>query len=188
MQPVSDLGFALATDGTVIDPQTGEQSEPAARACRAWLERVTSNDGTWTPCAPGCAGLAVVDSDTYGCQIQRCDDCGRFASDDEAWAFALALGAPRWMTLRTNTSAGELRPLAVKVFDGPPSSEARAALVDLCEALKAVGAKGRASITARVLALPDSSRGTWILVTSLRDPEWIRGFVGGWLHRWGMEH
>ena len=42
---------------------------------------------SWTPCAPGCPGWGVFN----GIEIQKCDACARFATDDEAIAHVLEL-------------------------------------------------------------------------------------------------
>lgn len=36
---------------------------------------------TWHPCDPGCPGWGVFNENG---EIQRCDECNRFADDDEA--------------------------------------------------------------------------------------------------------
>ena len=195
MRITRDLGFAFAPDGVVIDPETGDQSERASAAASAWLDRNVDPDPDRDCCggrrAAGCPGLQVFTSDTYGEQLERCDECARFASDDEALAHVFALGAPRWVTRRTNTDPGSVRSESIRVFEGTPSAAAWSALLDLCAELERIGARtGTASLTASPMR-PDPAkgiRGTWIVVMTRRDPQWVRGFVGGFLHRWGLEH
>lgn len=192
MRITSDLGFAFAPDGVVIDPETGEQSERASAAASSWIQRNVDPVPDRNCCggrrAAGCPGLQVFTSDTYGEQLERCDECGRFASDDEALAHVLALGAPRWVT---DPGWVFVRSESIRVFEGAPSAAAWSALVELCAELERIGARaGMASLTASPMR-PDPAkgiRGTWIIVTTRRDPQWVRGFVGGFLHRWGLEH
>lgn len=47
------------------------------------------NSKSWEPCCDGCLGWGVFHSDTYGHEIERCQDCDRFADDFEAAMYAL---------------------------------------------------------------------------------------------------
>ena len=38
----------------------------------------------WTPCDEGCPGWAIFNIDRGG-EVQKCDTCGRFESDDDVW-------------------------------------------------------------------------------------------------------
>lgn len=44
-----------------------------------WIMRLDTSDDR-PPCNPDCEGYAVFNSD----HIERCDECNRFADDDEA--------------------------------------------------------------------------------------------------------
>ena len=73
--------------------------------CRSTVHRCKTGDEgclhcdsctfTWLQCSPGCRGWAIFDSDQYGTEIERCDDCfadfGSKITDDtfRTWPEAL---------------------------------------------------------------------------------------------------
>lgn len=50
----------------------------------AWNRLRRKKPPTWEPCDPMCHGWEVFFSPEYGYEIQRCDDCARFKSDEGA--------------------------------------------------------------------------------------------------------
>jgi hypothetical protein len=60
-------------------------SATSAREFIASFE-VLPGEGAPEPCSPGCRGWVICDRDGEmpGFDIERCDDCGIFANDDEA--------------------------------------------------------------------------------------------------------
>lgn len=56
------------------------------------LLNVHEAPGTWPRCSPECEGWDWFDT-PFGREIERCDDCDRFADDDEALAYVKDLMA-----------------------------------------------------------------------------------------------
>lgn len=71
-----------------------------------------TNKPEWDPCDPECVGWFTSSTGGGICELQRCDACGRFESDDEA-AFYAATEAQR---LYTAMIAGENVNEDVRVF------------------------------------------------------------------------
>ena len=54
--------------------------------------RKAERNHTWYPCSPGCPGWGVFNENG---EIQRCDECNRFADDDEAIQHVITAHAKR---------------------------------------------------------------------------------------------
>ncbi len=65
-----------------------DEEDAAATAAREFVAsfEVLPGEGAPESCSPGCRGWAIFDRDGEmpGFDVERCDDCGLFANDDEA--------------------------------------------------------------------------------------------------------
>lgn len=69
----------------------------------------------YEPCCPGCPGWAVFNDN----EIQRCDECGRFADDDEAVIHVNELARAEGRRLRCVSWNGGTQCWKTRGHDGP---------------------------------------------------------------------
>src|SRR3954468_21751232 len=75
---LDSVSKALLEDHELPEDESKVVGEDSAR----WVsEENVQNIPRWEPCSVGCMGFVHM---TDPIEIQKCDDCGRFKSDDEA--------------------------------------------------------------------------------------------------------